>query len=55
MLSSGLGDDFTSWAKVQPVLSRHTRVCSYDRAGFGWSESRPGVQPFPNNHSTTEE
>ena len=44
MLSSGLGDDFTSWAKVQPVLSRQTRVCSYDRAGFGWSESRPGVQ-----------
>ena len=44
VLSSGLGDDFTGWAKVQPVLSRQTRVCSYDRAGFGWSESRPGVQ-----------
>jgi pimeloyl-ACP methyl ester carboxylesterase len=44
VLSSGLGDDFTSWAKVQPVLSRQTRVCSYDRAGFGWSQSRPGVQ-----------
>ena len=44
VLSSGLGDDFTSWAKVQPALSRQTRVCSYDRAGFGWSESRPGVQ-----------
>ena len=44
VLSSGLGDDFTAWAKVQPVLSRQTRVCSYDRAGFGWSESRPGIQ-----------
>ena len=44
VLSSGLGDDFTGWAKVQPALSRQTRVCSYDRAGFGWSESRPGVQ-----------
>jgi len=44
VLSSGLGDDFTGWAKVQPALSRHTKVCSYDRAGFGWSESRPGVQ-----------
>jgi pimeloyl-ACP methyl ester carboxylesterase len=44
VLSSGLGDDFTSWARVQPALSRQTRVCSYDRAGFGWSESRPGVQ-----------
>ncbi|MGH8202587.1 MAG: alpha/beta hydrolase [Steroidobacteraceae bacterium] len=44
LLSSGLGDDFTEWAKVQPVLAGLTRVCSYDRAGFGWSESRPGVQ-----------
>jgi pimeloyl-ACP methyl ester carboxylesterase len=44
VLSSGLGDDFTGWAKVQPALSRQTGVCSYDRAGFGWSESRPGVQ-----------
>jgi pimeloyl-ACP methyl ester carboxylesterase len=44
VLSSGLGDDFTSWAKVQPVLSWQTRVCSYDRAGFGWSEPRPGIQ-----------
>ena len=44
VLSSGLGDDFTEWAKVQPVLSRQTRVCSYDRAGFGWSQSRPGIQ-----------
>lgn len=44
VLSSGLGDDFTGWAKVQPVLSRQTKVCSYDCAGFGWSESRPGVQ-----------
>lgn len=44
VLDSGLGDDFTGWAKVQPVLSGVTRVCSYDRAGFGWSATRPGVQ-----------
>jgi pimeloyl-ACP methyl ester carboxylesterase len=44
ILDSGLGDDFTIWAKVQPDLSRVTRVCSYDRAGFGWSQARPGVQ-----------
>ena len=43
LLSSGLGDDFTEWAKVQPALSRHTKVCSYDRAGFGWSKPRPGA------------
>jgi pimeloyl-ACP methyl ester carboxylesterase len=44
LLSSGLGDDFTAWAKVQPVLARWTRVCAYDRAGFGWSAPRPGIQ-----------
>jgi pimeloyl-ACP methyl ester carboxylesterase len=26
------------WARVQPHLSEHTRVCSYDRAGLGWSD-----------------
>ncbi|WP_049789243.1 alpha/beta fold hydrolase [Granulicella tundricola] len=44
LLSSGLGDDFLGWVKVQPVLSKQTRVCSYDRAGFGWSDSGAGVQ-----------
>ena len=44
VLDSGLGDDFTAWYNVQPALSKVTRVCSYDRAGFGWSQSRPAVQ-----------
>jgi pimeloyl-ACP methyl ester carboxylesterase len=30
------------WRKVQPGLSQVTRVCSYDRAGHGWSEPRNG-------------
>ncbi len=42
VLDAGLGDDFLIWGKVQPELSRSTRVCSYDRAGFGWSEAQPG-------------
>lgn len=44
ILDSGLGEDFTVWAKVQPELSKVTRVCSYDRAGFGWSQWRPGMR-----------
>lgn len=27
-----------SWGWVQPAIARTTRVCSYDRAGLGWSE-----------------
>lgn len=30
------------WGPVQEAVSRFTRVCSYDRAGFGWSEPGPG-------------
>jgi pimeloyl-ACP methyl ester carboxylesterase len=26
------------WGYVQPEVAKFTRVCSYDRAGFGWSD-----------------
>lgn len=29
------------WALVQPKLATTTRVCSYDRAGLGWSDVGP--------------
>ncbi len=29
------------WGLVQPGIAQFTRVCSYDRAGFGWSELGP--------------
>lgn len=44
LLESGHGDDFTAWGKVQPALSRVTRTCSYDRAGFGWSADQSGAR-----------
>jgi pimeloyl-ACP methyl ester carboxylesterase len=40
VLESGLSDDWTVWAKVQPTLSKTTQVCSYDRAGMGWSDQQ---------------
>jgi pimeloyl-ACP methyl ester carboxylesterase len=42
ILDAGLGNDSLIWAKVQPEISKHTTVCAYDRAGFGWSAPRPG-------------
>ena len=39
ILDSGLGDTFLSWRKVQPEIAKVTRVCSYDRAGLGYSDS----------------
>jgi pimeloyl-ACP methyl ester carboxylesterase len=29
---------------VQPEVAKATRVCSYDRAGSGWSDPRPDVE-----------
>jgi pimeloyl-ACP methyl ester carboxylesterase len=43
VLDAGLNGGTMSWAKVQEQVSNHTRVCSYDRAGMGWSE--PGPKP----------
>ena len=37
ILDSGLGDTYISWRKVQPQIAQFTRVCSYDRAGLGFS------------------
>jgi pimeloyl-ACP methyl ester carboxylesterase len=42
ILDSGLGDSYISWEKVQPAIAQFTRVCSYDRAGLGYSDSIPG-------------
>jgi pimeloyl-ACP methyl ester carboxylesterase len=41
VLDAGLGNDGLIWGGVQPVLAKTTRVCSYDRAGFGWSDPLP--------------
>jgi len=44
ILEAGLGDDWLTWRKVQPALSALTRVCSYDRARYGWSDPRPSTR-----------
>lgn len=45
VLEAGHGDGLTTWARVQPAIARRTRVCSYDRAGFGFSDppQKPGT------------
>ena len=43
VFESGLGGTSLDWSKVQPAVSELTRACSYDRAGYGWSE--PGPSP----------
>jgi len=38
ILEAGLVADSAAWRLVQPAISRTTRVCSYDRAGLGFSD-----------------
>lgn len=41
VLDSGLGHTSLVWSLVQPEVATFTRVCSYDRAGYGWSDAGP--------------
>jgi pimeloyl-ACP methyl ester carboxylesterase len=41
LIEAGLGDSSISWRLVQQEVAKTTRVCSYDRAGMGWSERGP--------------
>ena len=41
VLEAGLGDFSVEWSLVQPPVAAFARVCSYDRAGDGWSELGP--------------
>ena len=43
ILDTGLGGSTPDWGFVQPEVARFTRVCSYDRAGMGYSD--PGPSP----------
>ena len=42
VLESGISASSLSWAKVQQEVAKFAQVCSYDRAGFGWSDRRAG-------------
>ena len=39
----GVSSPVVGWANLQADLAQITRVCSYDRAGLGWSEPQPGA------------
>src|SRR5215211_3657857 len=52
ILETGLGSTSSTWARVQPEVAKATRVCSYDRAGMGWSD--PGLPPRDAKHIAQE-
>lgn len=44
ILESGLGETAAYWGWIAPDVAQDTQVCSYDRAGRGWSEPAPFPQ-----------
>ncbi|MBN2387904.1 MAG: alpha/beta hydrolase [Anaerolineales bacterium] len=38
VIDAGNGDFSLSWTVIQAELSATTRICTYDRAGYGWSD-----------------
>ncbi len=55
ILTAGLGDWGTGWNKVQPAIARTTRVCAWDRAGFGLSDPSPATQTIAATTADLEE
>jgi pimeloyl-ACP methyl ester carboxylesterase len=43
ILEAGIGASSLNWTTIQSTLSQFTRVCSYDRAGLGFSD--PAASP----------
>ncbi len=41
ILETGGNAFSAAWGLIQPEVAKLTRVCSYDRAGLGWSDSGP--------------
>jgi pimeloyl-ACP methyl ester carboxylesterase len=44
ILMAGAGDWGETWSKVQPAIALKTKVCAWDRAGFGLSDASPVEQ-----------
>ena len=43
----GLGDFSFDWILVQQRVEKFTRICTYDRAGYAWSDPGPKPRSFP--------
>jgi pimeloyl-ACP methyl ester carboxylesterase len=50
VLTAGAGEQSLTWHAIQAALVRTTRVCAWDRAGFGFSD--PSSAPQDVDHTT---
>jgi pimeloyl-ACP methyl ester carboxylesterase len=45
-VENGLGDFSFDWVLVQGRVAQFTRICTYDRAGYAWSDPGPKPRTF---------
>jgi pimeloyl-ACP methyl ester carboxylesterase len=46
VVENGLGDFSFDWVLVQQRVSEFARICTYDRAGYAWSDPGPKPRTF---------
>jgi len=46
VIENGLGDFSFDWVLVQKQVEKFTRICTYDRAGYAWSDPGPKPRTF---------
>jgi pimeloyl-ACP methyl ester carboxylesterase len=46
VIENGFDEVSTDWARVQDRVARTTRICTYDRAGYAWSDPGPLPRSF---------
>jgi len=46
VVENGLGDFSFDWILVQEKVAKFARICTYDRAGYAWSEPGPKPRTF---------
>jgi pimeloyl-ACP methyl ester carboxylesterase len=46
VVENGLGDFSLDWVLVQSRVATFTRICTYDRAGYAWSDAGPKPRTF---------
>jgi hypothetical protein len=52
LFEHGYSGSSLDWSHIQPIVSNTTKSCSYDRSGYGWSESGP--EPRDSNQISNE-
>ena len=41
VVENGGGSFSVEWALVRPLVAKHNQICTYDRAGYAWSDRGP--------------